>query len=107
MNGQSKRVHGTLKPLEHVNAEQLDQALFAIDLPPVAPATRHFGAVLAVVGLLLVSKNIPERRVGREVQPTDLLVEFTDGAKLSRGVNVGLDVDRLAPVGKAAGPYGV
>ena len=73
------------------------------DLPEEALAAADLGAVLLVVGRLLVRQHVAKRRVGGEVQPADLVVDVADRAELAGQVDVGLDVDRLEAVGEAAG----
>ena len=90
-------------PLEDVDAQQVDQALLAVDLPEEALAAADLGAVLRVVGRLLVRQHVAKRRVGGEVQAADLVVDLADRAELAGAVHVGLDVDRLQPVGEPAG----
>ena len=80
----------------------MDKALLAVHLPEEAGATLDLGAVLLVVGLLLVRQHVSERRIGGEIQPPDLVIDLSNRAKLTGAVHIGLDVDWLQPVGEAA-----
>ena len=84
----------------------MDQAFFTIRLAEETFAATHLGAVLGVVGRLLVGQHIAQRRVAGEGEPTDLLVDVADGTELARKVHVGLDVDGRQSVGEAAGLAG-
>ena len=64
---------------------------------------RILRAVLRVVGGLLVRQDVAQRRIGGEGQAADLVVDFADRAELAGTIHVGLDVDRLEPLGKLAG----
>ncbi len=66
-------------------------------------AALDLGAVLAVVGALLVREDVAEGGVGGQVQAADLEVDVGDGREHAGAVDVGLDVDGLEAVGEAAG----
>ena len=100
---EGERRHRAFHALEHVDAQQVDQAFLAVGLPEEAFATANLGAVLLVVSGLLVRQHVPERRVGGEVQTADLVVDLADRAEFAGAVHIGLDVDRFQPVGEAAG----
>ena len=69
--------------LEHVDAQQVDQALLAVHLAEEALAAANLGAVFLVVGRLLVRQHVAQRRVGGEVQAADLVVDLADRAELA------------------------
>ena len=94
---------GAFHPLQDVDAQQVDQAFLAVHLAEEALAAANLGAVLGVVGRLLVRQHVAQRRVGREVQAADFVVDLADGAELAGEVHVGLDVDGLQPLREAAG----
>ena len=103
LHGEGEGRDGALHALEHVDAQQVDQAFLAVHLAEEALAAANLGAVLRVVGRLLVRQHVAQRRVGGEVQAADLVVDLADRAELAGAVHVGLDVDRLEPVREAAG----
>jgi hypothetical protein len=78
LDREGERGHGALHALEHVDAQQVDEAFLAVDLAEEALAAANLGAVLLVVGGLLVRQHVPQRRVGGQVQAADLVVDLAD-----------------------------
>jgi hypothetical protein len=76
-------VDGALHALQHVDAQQVDQALFAIDLPEGALAAADLSAVLPVVGFLLAGQHVTQRRVRPPGAAADLEVDVADAAELA------------------------
>ena len=83
LDGEGEGGDRALHALEHVDAQQVDQALLAVHLAEEALAAANLGAVLRVVGRLLVRQHVAQRRVGGEVQAADLVVDLADGAELA------------------------
>ncbi len=54
LNRQRKGRHGAFHALEHIHPQQVDQALFTVGLAEEALAAANLGAVLGIVGGLLV-----------------------------------------------------
>ncbi len=96
-----KEVDGALKPLEHVDPHQVDEALLTIHLPEIALSLLELRPIKLFVCLPFVRQHVAEGRVGCELEPPDLLVYLSDGRELAREVDLGLEVDRLQPLGKA------
>ena len=94
---------GAFHALEHVDAQQVNQALFTVHLPEEAFATANLGAVLLVVGFLLVRQDIAQRGVSSKVEAANLKVDVADGAEFPRAVYVCLDVDGGQPIWEATG----
>ena len=92
----------TLHPLQDVHPQQVDEAFFAVHLAEEALAAANLSAVLGVVGRLLVRQDVAQRRIGREVEAADFVVDFADGAELAGEVHVGLDVDGLQSLRESA-----
>ena len=97
---EGERSDGTFHPLQHVDAQEVDEAFFAVHLAEEALAAANLRAVFGVVGRLLVGQHVAQRGVGREVQAADFVVDLADGAELAGAVHVGLDVDGLQPLGE-------
>ena len=106
LDRQGERRDGALHPLEDVDPQQVDEAFFAVHLAEEALAAADLGAVLRVVGRLLVRQHVTQRRVGAEVEAADFVVDLADRAELAGAVHVGLDVDGLEPLGESAGLVG-
>jgi hypothetical protein len=81
----------------------VDQAFLAVHLPKEALAAPNLGAVLLVVGSLLVRQDVTKRRVRGQVEATDFEVDVADRPELPRQIDVGLDVDGLEPIGESPG----
>ena len=79
----------------------MNEAFFAVHLSEEALATTNLGAVLGVVGSLLVGQYIAQRSVGSEVESLDFQVDVPDRAKLASPVYIRLDVDRRQTVREA------
>ena len=99
---EGKRCDRTFHPLEDVHPQQVDKAFLAVHLPEEALATANLRAVLGVIGRLLVWQHVAQRRVSRECETANFIVDVADGAKLAGKVNVGLDVDGLQSLREAA-----
>jgi hypothetical protein len=102
----AKDEHRALHALEQVHAHQVDQALFAVDLPEDALAAADGGAVLLVVGRQPAFLHVAQRRVAGELQAPDLEVDLLDRPELARTVDVGLDVDGRQATREAARLFG-
>ena len=102
LDREGKRCDRAFHPFQDVDAQQVDQAFLAVHLAEEALAAANLGAVLGVVGRLLVRQHVPQRRVGSEVQAADFVVDFADRAELPGEVHVGLDVDRLESLRESA-----
>jgi len=100
LDRQCERRHGALHALEYVDAQQIDQAFFAVHLAEHAGAAADPGAVLAVVGIAFGGQHITQRGVGGQVEPANLQVDPANRRKLAFQVHVGLDVDGLQPLRK-------
>ena len=72
LHRQRKRRHSAFHALEHVDAQQVNQAFFPVGLPKKALAAPNLGAVFGVVGGLLVQQHIAQRRVAGQVQAANL-----------------------------------
>ena len=94
---------GALHALEHVDAQEVDQAFLAVHLAEETLAATDAGAVFLVVSFLLVGQDVAERGVGAEIEAADFGIDLPDGTELARAVNVGLDVDGLEALGELAG----
>jgi hypothetical protein len=66
--------------------------------PPVSAshplATTHLGAVFLLVRSLPVRQHVPKRRIGGQVQSSDLIVNLADRTELASAIYISLDVDR-------------
>ena len=94
---ESKRWHGALHALQDVNADEVNQAFFAVCLAKEALPTPNPGAIFCIVSRLLVGEHIPKRGVRCQGESTDLIIDFADGPELPGAVYVGLVIDRLEP----------
>ena len=83
LHGEGEGRHRAFHALEHIDAQQVDQALLAVDLAEEALAAANLGAVLLVVRLLLVRQHVAQRRVGGEIQAADFEVDLADRAELA------------------------
>src|SRR5690606_27734185 len=95
LNREREGHHRALHPLEDVHAEEVNEAFLAVNLAEEARAALDLGAVSPVVSFLLVGKHVPQRRVGSEVQATDLEIDVANRRKRATKVDVGLDVDQI------------
>ena len=93
LHGQGKRRHGAFHAFEHVDTQQVNQAFFTICLAEEALAATNLGAVLLVIGFLLVRQHIAQGRIRRKVEPSDFQIDVADGAEFARTVHIGFDVD--------------
>ena len=80
----------------------MNQTLLTVRLPENAFSSSNPRAVFGIIGRLLVRKHVPKRRVSRQRQSADFVVNFSNGTELARQVYVRLDVDRLEPLWKPA-----
>ena len=103
LEGEGKGSDRAFHPFQDVDAQEVDEAFFAVHLPEETFAAANLRAVFGVVGRLLVRQHVAQRRVGRERQAADFVVDVADGAELAGKVYVGLDVDGLQPLREAAG----
>ena len=62
-DGQCERRHRAFHALQYVHAEKVNEAFFPVDLAEEALSAPDLGAVLFIIGRLLVRQDITERRV--------------------------------------------
>jgi hypothetical protein len=86
-DGERERGDRAFHPLEDVHAQQVDEALLAVHLPEEALPAANLRAVLGVIGGLLVRQHVSERRVGRECQAANLVVDLPDRTELAGEVH--------------------
>ena len=60
LHGKRKRGHSALHALEHIDAQQVDQALFTVHLAEETGTTLHLRTILAVVGLLFMRQHVAQ-----------------------------------------------
>ena len=96
-------MYRTLHALQQVHAHQVDQALFAVNLPEDAFAATNGDTVLRVVLGLLRRQDVAQRRIGAEVEAPDVGVDVADGREEAGRIHVGLDVDGTQALGELAG----
>ena len=102
-HGEGEGGHRALHPLQCVDAEELNKALLAVQLPEIAFAALQSGAVFLVIRLPLVRQDIAEGGIGGQVQSTDLCVDLAGRRELPCDIDVGFHVDRLETLGEATG----
>src|SRR5690606_8695994 len=85
--------HRAFHALEHIDAKQVNQALFAVHLAEEALAAANLGAVLGVISRLLVWQDIAQGRITGQCEAADFQINVTDGAELAGEVNICFDVD--------------
>ena len=81
----------------------MNQALFTVYLSEETFAAANLGAVLQVVGLLLVRQHVAQRRIRGEVKAANLKVDVADRAEFARPVHVCFDVDGGQAIRETAG----
>ena len=103
LDGEGEGGDGALHALQDVDAQQMNQALFAVHLAEESVAATDADAVFGVVLATLVGQQVAQRRVGGQCEAANLVVDLADGAKLPGPIHVGLVVDGAQALGEAPG----
>jgi hypothetical protein len=92
LHGEREGWHRALHSLQHVHAQQVDQALLSVYLAEETLSTSDLRAVLPIVGILLVWEHVAEWRVGGQVQPPNFEVYLSDRRELACSIDVRFNV---------------
>ena len=102
LDGQREGRHRAFHALEHIDAQQVNQAFFTVHLAEEALAAANLGAVLGVVGGLLVRQHVAQRCIAGQIEAANFQVDVANGAKFAAQVHIRLDVDRRQTIRETA-----